>query len=325
MIGRYMFPDVRAEWNPWARRHLRKLLQTISPQVVISSHEPASTIALGRFAHGLGYRWIVDMGDPVLSSYTPVRWRRRAHAVESMVMREANGILVTSERTRDLLVARHGVGKARCHVVTQGFDDGVIVGDDMSPGIAFDEQRLELLYTGRLYGFRRIDPLLEALQAQPAARLTVITPYAPPSLVEAATRFPERIRVFGPVPHRSILKLQRRCDVLVNIANDDPVHVPGKFYEYLGARKPIIHLRAAESDAVADLFEASGQGAYAPVGAEALSVLLTNLDEQKRNKTALVSFALSLDREAYTWRALAARVAAICAEAGVSSGFEDIG
>lgn len=314
MVGRFMFPDVRAEWNPWARRHLRDLLQTFSPQVVISSHEPASTIELGRLAHGLGYPWIVDMGDPVLSSYTPLRWRRHARNVESVVMREADGVLVTTEGTRDLLVARHGVGRARCHVVTQGFDDGVIIGDELPSDIVFDELRLELLYTGRLYAFRRIDWLLEALQDQSVARLTVITPHAPLSLVEAATRFPDRIRVFGPVSHRLVLKLQRECDVLVNIANDDPVHVPGKFYEYLGACKPIIHLRAAKSDAVVDFLEASGLERYVPADAEALSMLLKDLGEGKRNNVTVAPFALGLNRQEYTWRALAARVATICAE-----------
>jgi hypothetical protein len=47
--------------------------------------------------------------------------------------------------------------------------------------------------------------------------------------------------------------MQRQADVLVNLANQDQAQVPGKFYEYLGAGRPILHLRAAEQDAASIL------------------------------------------------------------------------
>jgi glycosyltransferase involved in cell wall biosynthesis len=315
VVGFFMFPDIRAEWNPWARRRLGKLLSLLSPDVVISSHEPASAVEIGRVAHAQGYPWVVDLGDPLLSPYTPRRWRRHAFRLERRVMNEANGVLVTSERTRDLLVKRQASGRAPCHVITQGFDDTVPDQRCVFSGAVFEPKRLELLYTGRLYAFRRIDLLLEALRGEMDARLTVVTHGAPAALLEAAARFPECIRVLGPLPHRSVLMLQRQCDILVNIANDDPVQVPGKFYEYLGANKPIIHVKGAATDAIASIFEASGHEDFIVSSVESLSKLLKELSGRKRSGLPFRPFSLSLDTEEYTWRMLAQRVVAVCQEA----------
>lgn len=314
-VGFFLFPDIRAEWNPWARRRLRELLVVLSPDVVINSHEPASTVPLGRVAHAEGYPWVADLGDPLLSPYTPRRWRRRAFRLEEMVMKEADAVLVTSERTREMLTLRQPAGRACCHVVTQGFDDDV---QDQPDGLAqtlFDETRLELLYTGRLYAFRRIDWLLEAVIGNGPTRLTVVTHCAPAALVAAAERFPERIRLIGALPHQTILAMQRRCDVLVNVANDDPVQVPGKFYEYLGAGKPILHVRSVGADAVTSILENGGHGDFIVSDVESLSALLKRLSNQKARGLSLGSRSLALDTEEYTWRALARRVAAICKEA----------
>src|SRR5690606_30219222 len=75
LAGLLLFPDVRAEWNPWARRELRRLLAEIKPDVVVTSHEPASTLPLGMYAQRLGFAWVADLGDPVCAAYTPRRWR----------------------------------------------------------------------------------------------------------------------------------------------------------------------------------------------------------------------------------------------------------
>src|SRR5690606_6021948 len=125
------------------------------------------------------------------------------------------------------------------HVVTQGFDAAST--DASAPADApFDDARLELLYTGSLYAFRRVDALLDALRMVPQARLGIAAVTVPEAILDAAKALPGQVRLLGFLPHRATLALQRRADVLVNLANDDPVQVPGKFYEYLGAARPIL-------------------------------------------------------------------------------------
>src|SRR5690606_2184139 len=121
--GLVLFPDVRAEWTPWARRALRRLLWEARPDVVVTSHEPASTLPLGMYAQRLGFAWVADLGDPVCAAYTPRRWHRRAWTLEARVSALADCVLVTNEATRSLLVERHGQDPHRCAVLPNGYDD----------------------------------------------------------------------------------------------------------------------------------------------------------------------------------------------------------
>ncbi|MCA1714422.1 MAG: glycosyltransferase [Gammaproteobacteria bacterium] len=246
------FPDLRAEWRFWGRRALRPLLAKLQPEAVISSHEPATTLELGLEAKRAGYPWIADLGDPVLAPYTLPRWRDRAFELERSVCAEADHILVTAESARAMLQERHG-REQRIEVLTQGFDDRVARVANSTATQLFDPHRLELLYSGSFYSFRQPDALVAALAAHPGARLSIAAVSLPDSVLEAARRWPERIRPLGFLPHDVVLALQRKADVLVSLANRDPGQVPGKFYEYLGACRPILHVTDNAGDIPATL------------------------------------------------------------------------
>lgn len=248
-----VYPDLRGEWEPWARRRLRTLLRDVAPDVVITSHEPATTLKLGLLSKRLGFPWVADLGDPVLAPYTPARWRRKALRLESKVCRLADGLVVTAEGARKLLEDRHG-SNARFKVITQGFDED-IYRQSAESGVA-TRTALELLYTGSIYGFRTCEALVDAVIATPGARLSMASMNAPDSAKRAAIDHPDSIRLLGFVPHLDVLGLQRDADVLVNIGNELPDQVPGKLYEYLGACKPILHIASGtESARVAVLDE----------------------------------------------------------------------
>lgn len=239
-VAQYIhFPDIRGEWRPWGRRALHQLLTTVSPDVVISSHEPATTIELALLAKRRGFHWIADLGDPVLASYTPARWRRRSAKLERAMCQEADLLTVTTDATVALMQKRHGREGAFL-VLPQGHDSRRTPG--ASAGVAFERDRLELLYTGSFYLFRRPDALLAGLLAVPEARLTIAAITVPESVMEAARRAPSQIRLLGFRPHGAILDLQRNADLLVNIANDDMTQIPGKVNEYLGAGRPLLNL-----------------------------------------------------------------------------------
>lgn len=247
--ARFVFPDVRGEWAPWARPALRRVLREFEPDVVISSHEPATTLELGLLAKAAGFPWIADLGDPVLAPYTPQRWHARATALERETCRLADHVVVTHDGAARLLEERHG-RRHDVSVITQGFAAESPSSGSDDAGI-YDPRRLELLYTGSFYRFRRPDDLLAAIREQPMARLNIASVTVPESLIEAAIAAPQQIRLLGFLPHQRALELQRAADILVNIANDDPSQVPGKFYEYLGSRRPILHI-GSQGDAISE-------------------------------------------------------------------------
>ena len=258
IAGQLHFPDIRGEWRRHGLRRLRTLVASVAPDVVISSHEPATTLELGLSLRGSGLPWVVDLGDPVLAPYTPRRWRARSLRLERAVFRHARHVFVTNARALEEMRARHG-GDTPMSVVTQGFDLAPLPQDGSVGAGLFDPDRLELLYTGSLYAFRRIDALLDALRADPRIRLSIAAVTVPEAILAAARAAPQQLRLLGFLPHRHALALQRSADVLVNIANDDPAQIPGKFYEYLGAARPVLHLTAG-GDLVAGEIERLHRG-----------------------------------------------------------------
>lgn len=302
-----LFPDLRAEWSRPARKALHRLLDDLRPDVVVSSHEPCTTLQLGLEAKQRGFRWVADLGDPVLAAYTPRRWRRRAHALEAAVMRRADHVLVTTEQAAALLRERHGAGAA-VSVVTQGFDER------LPPARAVPrrpEPTLELLYAGSFYSFRDPRALVDAVLAVPGVRLNLASGNVPGWLAGVASEHPAQVRLLGRVPHRRLLALQRQVDVLVNLANPDPSQVPGKFYEYLGAGRPVLHLLAGSGlDATGELLRALARGWSCAGDRSTIEHELHRLAEAHRGGALASGLQLGMEPvEAWSWTRSASAVA----------------
>jgi hypothetical protein len=302
-----VFPDVRGEWLPWGRRRLDRMLGTDPPDLVISSHEPATSLQLGLRAKRTGVPWIADLGDPVLAPYTPPRWRKRAWQLEREVAEMADHILVTTPSAAALLAERHQRTRD-VTVVAQGHSGDRLASASKSP---FDAHRLELLYTGSFYSFRRPEALLEALRGFPEVRLNIASVTLPPSVIQFARELPHQVRVLGFLPHEQALDLQRQADLLVNIGNADPSQVPGKIYEYLGACRPILHLGDG-NDAIARFVADLHRGWSCENRSEPIADCLRELVSDK----ASGRFAETLDLGAasvapWHWKESAAKIDAL--------------
>jgi len=283
-------------------------------EATVTSHAPASTLAIGFQDRKLAVPWVADLGDPVLAAYTHWRWRSRARMLERKVWREADAITVTAEATGDLMEQRHGPPLGPCVTVPQGYDAGVGSAGNPLSGL-FDPGRLELLYTGSFYRFRRPEALAEAVLATPGVRLSIASMQVPASIRSLAARHPGQLRLLGFVRHADALLLQRAADVLVNIANRDPAQVPGKFHEYLGSGRPILHLGESVGDHAAGLLRRAGAGWVCENDGPAVASALLALSEEWRSGrlgTALVRDEAALQR--YRWDNIARTYANLLAE-----------
>ncbi|MFC5571461.1 glycosyltransferase [Lysobacter yangpyeongensis] len=306
------FPDLRGEWVRPARRALDRLLDELQPDVVISSHEPAVSIPLGLHAKRRGFKWICDLGDPVLAPYTPSRWRRHAFRLERRLCQRADLVTTTTEAALQTLSSRHGITPNRMLLLTQGFDHR-IRDDRRMPPLEFDTGKLELVYTGSFYAFRDPSQLLAAVAAVPGVRLTVATIMPPPALVDAARQAPESVRLAGFLSHGQSLSLQRHCDMLVNIANDDPIQIPGKLYEYLGSPVRILSIGDAPDSASGRLLSELDAGWLVPNTAADIVALLERQLQEKRSKGSVARREQSAVDGRYSWHALAGSLHRHCA------------
>lgn len=311
LAGAHLFPDARGEWRPFAKARLKTLLTSVRPHVVVSSHEPATSLEVGLDAVRAGVPLLADFGDPVLCFYTPARWRERALKLEREVCRRAAHVTVTTAAARALLLERHSIDSNRISVLSQGFDrDAVVNGTDQDLLPQGDLDVLDLLYTGSFYSFRCPTELVDAVVASPFARLSIATSRAPDWLLEAVAMHPGKVRLLGFLPHASAVAAQRATDVLVNIANDDVVHIPGKLYEYLGAGRPILHLGGDDCDEVAQLIRNDRRGLVCANAERSISHALDRLMAIKRQGLWASEFDLdagSVDK--YSWQAIGLQLA----------------
>ena len=314
VISQMRFPDLRGEWRRPAERELGCLLKAIAPDVVVSSHEPATTLQVGLSAARAGYPWVADLGDPVLAPYTPARWRKRSGRLERDVFRSAGHVMVTTERTRELLCERHGAQLDGVSVVPQGFDEARV---DVAPVASLGADGMtRLLYAGSFYSFRNPAALVEAVLLVPGVRLEIASANVPDAVVALAGRHPERIGVLGYVAHDELLALHRSAHVLVNLANRDACQVPGKFYEYFGACRPILHVRSdsgdAGADATSDLLAELGRGWSVAGDTGSIAACLERIRELHLGGRLEVDFDLSAERVApWSWSEAANSVAEV--------------
>lgn len=307
------FPDLRGEWRIPGQSALRRLLSSVDPDIVVSSHEPATTLELGMIAKRAGFPWVADLGDPVLAPYTPPRWRRRASRLERDVCRHADRILVTAMPALALLQSRHG----RSHgveVLTQGF--AAARPESIRFEDAFGGPWLDLFYAGSFYSFRRPETLVQAVLDTDGVRLTIASINVPEAVRQASRDHPSRVRLLGFIPHADALHLQRDADVLVSIANADAGQVPGKFYEYLGAARPIVHLYNSQPDDVAScLLQELDRGRVCRNEQGAISTQLATLHRAKLAGKLDEAFNLELDQvKDYAWNRLAVRLNGILSQ-----------
>lgn len=302
---KWYFPDARTEWYPFALRKLKQLISSNRYDVVISSHEPGVDLLLGlKLVEQHDLPWIADLGDVL--GVNPVSKTRvnRELFLEARVCESARGVLVTNNSARELLTQRHALSEARCEVITQGF---AITGNARDKKPAGNDKVLTLVYTGSLYAnIRNPHNLLTALEGISRVRL-IIAGYA-----DAPVKSGRHVTHHAYVSHARALALQRRAGALLHIGNLNPWQVPGKFYEYLGACRPILHVAMHDgSDPCADLVRSLDRGMVVENEPTAIRAALTELRDLWDSSSLERRFDLSLDPVVqYSWPAQAARLEA---------------
>ena len=184
---------------------------------------------------------------------------------------EANAVLVTTRWHGEML--RASFPDARIERVPNGYDDEDFEGLD---GIGCPERPFTILHGGMLTLGRSIGPFLEGLslfcRERPDSRGDVRVVFlgsreskneelAARAGLEGVVSFEDN------VSHTECLKRERSSHVLLLLKHDDDRYrglVPGKLYEYLGVRRPVLAI-VPEGEA-ADIVRENRRGEVAPIG-----------------------------------------------------------
>jgi len=131
-------------------------------------------------------------------------------------------------------------------------------------------EHFEILYTGMLYqGIRDPEPLFKtiALYKSDFPKLILIKFYGTNEnqVLPLAEKYgiQENIKVYKSVSRAEILKYQARADALLFLESGDPIikgTLPGKLFEYLIAKRPILALGITKNQESGELITNTGTG-----------------------------------------------------------------
>ncbi|RSZ57145.1 glycosyltransferase family 4 protein [Massilia atriviolacea] len=316
--------------GPWRRRALAPALERIAAsgsEVLVSFGMPMSDHLLAlQLKRRTGLPWLAHFSDPWSDNpFHPNTWleHRVNAALERRVIRHADRVLFTSQRTLELVMAKYPPAwRARAAVLPHAWDmdnfagpaAAVAAGPDARPGM----RRHVVRHIGACYGARSPEPLFAALarilERQPAALDTVafeFVGHVSPNLLasDAYKALPAGlVRMRGQVGYRESLQLARDADALLVI--DAPsklpsVFLPSKLVEYIGARRPVwgITPPGTSADLIAE-WAGSSDACAAPDDIEAVTRML------RAGLAALDGAAQQGGPEAVAQRFAAPRVAA---------------
>lgn len=243
-------PDAQIGWVSQARAAGLELLKGWQPDVIFASGPPFSALLLGRsLSRASGAPLVEELRDRWSDDpyYPPRHWRRRVDRwLEGKVLGQASGLTTVSEPWAETFQAKYGKPVA---VIYNGYDPA-----DAPAGTTEgwpDPRVLRILHTGGIYRGRRDPaPLFQAIAGAPdlRERVRVVFYGLPSQYIPAMARahgIEACVEVYQRVEHAEALRQQYCSDILLLLQHDSPTeqgNVPGKFFEYLGARRPVLVL-----------------------------------------------------------------------------------
>lgn len=242
-------PDSAIGWLFPALKAAREVTRDWQPDIVFASAPPFTTLIAGRMiARRTGAPLVIEYRDRWLEDpygHEAPRLRRWVERhMEEWCVRQAHSIVTVSEPWAEDYRSRWGKPVSVCY---NGFDPEDIAA--LNGIVPAQSDKLTILYTGIIYPERRDPtPLFQALALLGDDRDEFEVKFYGPNVDQlqpavAETGQLDIVSLHSGIPFNEALVLQRQADILLLLQWNNPLeagNVPGKLFEYLAARRPVL-------------------------------------------------------------------------------------
>lgn len=254
--GNLFMPDPRCLWIGPSVRFLKKYLEEHPVDVIVSTGPPQSMHLIAhKVSLATGIPWVADFRDPWTKIFYFKHLRlgkwaeKRHHELEQMVLNDATAIVAVSPLVQQDFAA---MTKTPVHLVTNGYDETDYV-DEVPADDCFN-----VVHTGLLTAEGNPVELWKALgtkcldDAVFASKFRLILAGKTDNKVLQSISdagLDKYLTDYGYVDHHKAVLLQRTASLLILPIREEPetkAILPGKLFEYLAARRPILGVGTSE-------------------------------------------------------------------------------
>ena len=268
--GNFFIPDARKFWVKPSIKFLKHYITTHHIDTVITTGPPHSLHLIGfELKNILPVKWITDFRDP----WTTIGYHKKLKLskssiqkhlkLEQLVLDHCDSIITTSYHTKEEFKSKTSTP---IKVITNGFDEV-----ELEP--VKKDSYFSISHIGSLLSDRNPTVLWEVLSELIAENLEFkkfcrlnFAGVMSEDIKESLSNFNlmPHTNILGYINHQEALILQRSSQLLLVIEIDSPdtkAIIPGKLFEYLNAKTPIIALGPKDAD-VSQIIKQTKSGDY---------------------------------------------------------------
>ncbi|MEO5907483.1 MAG: glycosyltransferase [Saprospiraceae bacterium] len=306
----FFIPDARALWIKPSVKFLLQYLQSNPVDVIFTDGPPHTNTMIGYYiSEKTGIPWLADFQDPwtQVDYYKLLKLTKRAdkkhHHLEKLVLKKADKITIVSQNWKEEL---EKIGAKNVDVIPWGYDDADF--ENLPP--IEKSNKLLVTHLGQMGSDRNPKLLFKAIAQlageNQAFRKSIdirLIGVVDKSVRDAIQEYEvgEYVNVQSQINRKESLMIMKQSQILLlllNEAENAKGRIPGKLFEYMRSRRPILAFGPEDSD-VEKILEETNAGILIqyedfPVILETLNVLFEKfrLNQLQDNESNLEAYSI---------------------------------